>query len=74
MVEFVCLEFPWGEIPLKSKLLTIFYENQYLSAEKEKLFFKSKVCDFQDLLSLPLNKQKSNLSHALDINLLQFVS
>ena len=43
-------------------LLTVFYENQYLSAGKEKL--KSKVCDFPDPISLHLNTQKSNPSHA----------
>ena len=46
-----------GGIPLKSisfmkihyLLFTVFYENQYLSAGKEMLYFS----DFQDLLSLP---------------------
>ena len=89
----VCVDFPWDKIPLKSicymknqyLLFTVFNENQYLSA-----FLKSKVCDCQDLLSLPLNTQKSNPSHAiagdrkfylhdggvfpLYINLLRFVS
>ena len=71
-----------GQNSFKKYLL---YENQYLSA-----FLKSKVCDGQDLLSLPLNTQKSNPSHAiagdrkiylheggvfpLYINLLPFVS
>ena len=40
---FVCLDFPWGKIPLKSiifmkkyyLLSTVYYENQYLSTGKE---------------------------------------
>ena len=75
-VSRICLLSPsMGEISLKSisfmknqycYLLTFMKINTCPRGRKTQLL-KSKLCDFQDLLSLPLNTQNSKLSHALQV-------